>query len=972
MTDRRQDYAQAIDFALQAFQQWSQQGYVTANHQKAILQHYRQLIDNPLAVPPDDLASPESDEAPQSLPQEFRYRTFLDQEIQRHLQAGRITLYQAQVCQRENRTRGREVRAQLERQPRPADDDDSELEPLIAEATATAEVAEAPRRGFLEVALDPKTLQYLMALGGALLMVGLVIWLATIGFFDDPLTVALLLGAGNLAILLSGFGLIRWSKFQTAGRGVALLSCLLMPLHLWFYDAQGLIVLDQGGHLWIPALVICLLYVVMARQVRDAIFVYVVVGGATLTGLLILADQNVAQFWEGAAAATLLMGIAAVAIHAERAFPPDEGDFSRDKFGRASFRAGHLVLLGAVSILIGWCAATWLYQPLLVNVWRDWFHGPLTFARPPLAEHFGLKSLALALTVGAIYLYAYSHLVVQRSGKFLAAAIIGCFFAEFVLIDLLPIEISPETLILAMSFTSLLINGIRLLLVRSTENEGSKLINLRSAQTVTHALAVVLLAAPLAIGIYQYLRIEYGDPHAAWTWAYVIAMVGTAVACRFGAHVALQDEGEAERVYFVGGALSVMLATVGGLALYGFQAWYVTAPIMMVIPVAYLIASRLHQPRAASGLEIAAHLATATLLLKVMVSSLELKTELVLTPIAGGSLHLQLAIFFAEACFFYLLAARLQKRAFGVHLASVAGALAAWQALSYADVGFAAYIATFAVAGLMQLGLYRWGIADRNAASGASLALFQSGNTLLTLAGAAGILFAFNRLPLRVFDAQIVGLLLGLIVASVIAAGLISAAAWRRGYFVLAICQTVTLVLFCAASSQLSIHQKVEIAATVIGALMLIASHVGWAREAGHQREEVSVGLWLGSLLFAVPMTVALLWRRFQFSPDLTAWGMFHEIGVLAIALVLVGVGLVCRVRGTTISGAVAMLLYFGTLLCYVQLPGMLQSVAVYMMIGGGTFFAVALMLSLYRDTLLALPQRARQREGLFQVLNWR
>ncbi|UUO07985.1 hypothetical protein M4951_06625 [Blastopirellula sp. J2-11] len=972
MTDRRQDYAQAIDFALQAFEQWRQQGYVTAMSHEAILQHYRQLVDNPLAVPPDDLAPPKSDETPQGLLQEFRYRTFLDQEIERHLQAGRLSLYQSQVCQRENRSRGREVRAQLDIETRTAEDDNGAAEPITAETFPAAEVAAEPRRSFLEVALDPKTLQYLMALGGGLLMIGLVIWLATIGFFDDPLTVALLLGAGNLAILLSGFGLIRWSKYQTAGRGVALLSCLLMPLHLWFYDAQGLIVLDQGGHLWIPALVICLLYVVMARQVRDAIFVYVVVGGATLTGMLILADQNVAQFWQGAAAATLLMGIAAVAIHAERAFPCSEGDFSRDKFGRASFRAGHVVLLGAASVLIGWCVSTWLYQPLLVDVWQDFLHGPLTFDRPPLADSFALKSLALALTVGMIYLYAYSHLVVERSGKFLAAAIVGCFFAEFVLIDLLPIEITPETLILAMSFTSLLINGIRLLLVRAPENQESKLIDLRAAQTVTHALAVVLLAAPLAMGIYQYLRIEYDDPHAAWTWAYVIAMLGTAVACRFGAHVALQDEGEAERVYFVGGALSVMLATVGGLALYGFQAWYVTAPIMMAIPVAYLVASRLHQPRAASGLEIAAHLATATLLIKVMVSSLALKTELGLTPIAGSSLHLQLAIFFAEACFFYLLAARLQKRAFGVHLATVAGALAAWQALSYVDAGVVAYIATFAAAGLMQLALYRWGTADRNAPAGTSLALFQSGNMLLTLAGTAGVLFALNRLPLRVFDASIVFLLLGLMVASIIAAGLIAVAAWRRGYFVLAICQTVTLVLFCAASSRLLIYQKVEIAVTVIGALALIASHLGWAREDGNRRDEVSVGLWLGSLLFAVPMTVALLWRRFQFSPDLTAWGMFHEIGVLAIALILVGVGLICRVRGTTICGVGAMLLYFATLLCYVQLPGMLQNVAVYMMIGGGTFFAVALMLSFYRDTLLALPQRAKRREGLFKVLNWR
>lgn len=40
---------------------------------------------------------------------------------------------------------------------------------------------------------------------------------------------------------------------------MTLLACLLMPLNLWFYDAQGLITLREGGHLWIPAVVCCAL-----------------------------------------------------------------------------------------------------------------------------------------------------------------------------------------------------------------------------------------------------------------------------------------------------------------------------------------------------------------------------------------------------------------------------------------------------------------------------------------------------------------------------------------------------------------------------------------------------------------------------------------------------------------------------------------------------------------------------------------
>lgn len=970
MTDRRQDYAQAIDFALQAFERWRQEGYVAADHHDAIVRQYRELKENPLALPPDALPTPEPGETPESLQQEFRYLTLLDYEIERHCQGDRLTLEEAAECQRENRSRGREVRAQLTAATRKEQESD-QPEPIAAVA-ADNNVEPQPQRTFLEVALDPKTLQYLMALGGGLLMIGLVIWLATIGFFDDPLTVAVLLGIGNLAVLLGGVALIQWTRFQTAGRGVSLLACLLMPLHLWFYDAQGLIVLNQGGHLWIPALVICLLYAAMARQVRDAMFVYVVVGGATLTGLLILADQHVAQFWQGAAAASLLMVIAAVAIHAEQAFPPGDGDFSRDKFGRASFRAGHIVLLGALTVLVGWCVTTWLYEPLLVKVWHGWLRAPLPFAQPPLAANFGLKSLALLLSVGAIYLYAFSHFVVERSGKYLAAAIVACFFAEFVFIDLLPIEITPETLILAMSLTSLLINAVRLLLMRTADDRGTKLIDLPAAQTITHALAVVLLAAPLVIGLFQYLRIEFFDPQLGWSWSYVIAMLATAASCRFGAHVALKDEGEAERVYFVGAALAVILASIAGLGLGGIEQWHVVAPIMMAVPVAYLVASRFYSPRAASGLEMAAHLATATLVIYAMASAISMNLKIIPAEFAAKSLHLHLAIFFAEACFFYLLAAGLQKRAFGVYLATIAGALAAWQALWFADAGIVAYIITFAIAGTAQLGFYRWQASDDAETSPRSNALLQSGNGLLTLAGAAGVLFTINRLPLREFDFGVVGMLVGLVAASLVGAALVGKSPWRRGYFVLAICQAVTMVLFCAASSRLLIHQKVEVAVTVIGGLALIASHVGWYREEEKRQDAVSVGLWIGSLMFALPMTIALMWRRFEFHPDLSAWGMFHEIGVLAIALILVGAGLVCRVRGTTITGGVALTLYFVTLLCYVQLPSVLQNVAVYMMIGGGAFFAVALVLSLYRDAILAIPGRAKRHEGFFKVLSWR
>ena len=37
-----------------------------------------------------------------------------------------------------------------------------------------------------------------------------------------------------------------------------------------------------------------------------------------------------------------------------------------------------------------------------------------------------------------------------------------------------------------------------------------------------------------------------------------------------------------------------------------------------------------------------------------------------------------------------------------------------------------------------------------------------------------------------------------------------------------------------------------------------------------------------------------------------------------------------------------------------------------------GTIFAAAILLSVYRDRLLALPDKIKRREGVFRVFGWR
>jgi len=46
--------------------------------------------------------------------------------------------------------------------------------------------------------------------------------------------------------------------------------------------------------------------------------------------------------------------------------------------------------------------------------------------------------------------------------------------------------------------------------------------------------------------------------------------------------------------------------------------------------------------------------------------------------------------------------------------------------------------------------------------------------------------------------------------------------------------------------------------------------------------------------------------------------------------------------------------------------------VATFITVFGGLVFGLGLMLSVYRERLLTLPDRIKRREGVFRVLGWR
>jgi hypothetical protein len=177
-------------------------------------------------------------------------------------------------------------------------------------------------------------------------------------------------------------------------------------------------------------------------------------------------------------------------------------------------------------------------------------------------------------------------------------------------------------------------------------------------------------------------------------------------------------------------------------------------------------------------------------------------------------------------------------------------------------------------------------------------------------------------------------------------------------------------VLVLAVLSNLTPGERLEVVTVVAGLLLLAAGHLGWYREQEDHSDLVSTTLAFGSLLVALPLTIATVYCRAQMEFD--TFHTVNEVGMLAAGLVLLAAGYICRIRSTTLAGGFLMAVYLLTLLLYVRLPEKLHMGAVYIMVGGGLFFGVGLLLSLYRDRLLQLPERIKRREGVFRVLTWR
>ena len=836
----------------------------------------------------------------------------------------------------------------------PTSNDSGEIVSGLDTPVPPAEPAK-PRRNIIEILLDPRSIQLLLGLGGALMVVGLVILLWLNDFFT-PTTTAIGMALGSVAMLAAGLALILKTRYQMAGKAVAFLACAVLPLNLWYLHANNLVTID--GHLWVAGIFICGLYAVAGWILKDHLFVYVFTGGITLTGLLILADLNPSpqRFWEIASPSTLLVILGLIGIHLERAFTVNDGPFNRQKFGLAFFWAGHIQMAAGLLLLFGaQLSGDWLYP--------FWFKPVFdSYQAVPSPVCGSLRWLAIVLVLAGTYAYVYSDVVVRRRGIFVNIAGAMLLWAEVLIVQYLDLKLGVDAIIAILAVTSLAIHLIQLFAPRDT-------VFVRSFP----AFGVVLGVVPVLIGLTVYL--DNLGIRAVWTseaprWSFVIAMLLAGAACRLGAFVATRSGASQSLVtthFFATGA-ATMIAAVAALAAMGMNEWKSHAPIMMLIPIAWLVASYLYKEREpAEPLYLVAQFGAAIMLLSSLASSF-----MGFFALSGAeTVHLPLALFFAEAAVFYGLVIRFGRPSPTVMPALMACA-SLWQLLAWCGLGAQAFLLVFGIIGLAMLFVYRLSLLEQTAYARLSEALYLSANGVLSLSFVGSILYGLSQLfrssmtQNDTVDWGFAGFCIAMLGINLTAVLATNQASVRRWFVVTCVGLGGVTLLALHNLINLTPWQQVELFSVLVGLCLLVVGHLGWYREQDRESEFVSMSLLFGSLLASVPLAIATWIDRGDgvFNP-------VNEFGFLFVSIGLLASGVICQLKASTLIGTLSTALYFLTLLIFVPW-GQLNSVALAILIGGSVLFGTGMILAFFRDRLLTLPDRIKNREGIFKVFNWR
>lgn len=814
-------------------------------------------------------------------------------------------------------------------------------------------------RVMFDTLLDPRSIEYMLMLGGGLLVLGVVIWLVSLGIFKDPTTLAVAMGAGSLAVLSGGWWLSLKTRYRIAGQALTFLGCVILPLNLWFYHAQNLITLEH--HLWIGGLVCCLIYAATVYILRDHLFMYAVEFGVTLTALLLLAELK----WidDTSFLCAFLSALGLFSIHAEHAFSPDADEtFNRRRFGLPLFWSGHAQLGCGLVILLGTQICGWLFEPARSFLGIVWTGNSLS--QSPL--------MAGGLWLVGTYAYLYSDLVVRRIGVYTYLAAFCMLMAEITIIG---DQLQTEGIIAVLALTALTVNLLR----NQVQHTADKL-----ARSLP-PLALAMSFLPVVMGVALHLRATSPlagtlfNP-AVTGWSFVAAMIFVAACNRISAYLFRNLDPKNSAIYFFLSAGSLVVAAAGLLRQCELTVWTQQAPLLMLIPLGYLIASRLWKGRSPERpLVWIAHTATGLILIHGILATLGSLGE-ILRPIPGNLDNLLLGIVFSEATLFYTLAGIFRKRSANIYLAAATACAGLWQFVGYWGQIDPAYytmlygalgIAILALGrmlGLETLDVYAANGQKGQAIRGRGLPLFQSGNAILIIAFLAAMMQGLGQLASQQVTSLTLTALVLTTITSCIAIPIVPAGNWRRLYWT----TSMSLAALCALTINVLVHlntwQKLEILCVVIGTILVTSSYIRRFLESdSHVDDSVTTGLWFGSLLITAPLLIALCYYRFN-------EGQLHwqeELVIVLSTILMLVTGFAWRVKSTTLIGGGTLFLYLFVVIGQLAYRPQIAT-GVYLAIGGGLVFLTGLSLSIYREKLLQLPDRIAKREGVFQIISWR
>jgi hypothetical protein len=181
-------------------------------------------------------------------------------------------------------------------------------------------------------------------------------------------------------------------------------------------------------------------------------------------------------------------------------------------------------------VLLAWTLTGWTYGGLLTDYWRLIGGQNLPFDAPALATDVRLKLLAFGLTLVSTYAYLYSYLAVKRELGLLGLALFTFLWSELLLVDLLPLPISEELIVLLLAGTAALFHAGRWSL-GNHQSKGAQALGLDSQaiQTLAAILGMLLVVVPVVLGATCYLRATFEIfPPRDLGWFYVAAMLATA------------------------------------------------------------------------------------------------------------------------------------------------------------------------------------------------------------------------------------------------------------------------------------------------------------------------------------------------------------------------------------------------------------------------------------------------------------